>query len=169
MEHRLLQYFKEEKQSALLFITIGSVTLVTGLLGYFYFQTLLWKGIAAPLLLGAPVQLFMGLSTYFRSDQQAKGLLQQLDQQPHQFITEELARMKAVDHNYQTFRKIGLSFFLMGFVFVLMGGISNWGPVVLGGGIGLTLQSSAMLVLDLFGELRASVYHSAIIHFKQNY
>ncbi len=169
MEKRLLQYFKEEKQATLFFLILGIISLLVGLLGCFYFKGPLWTGIGIPLAAIALIQLIVSLTVYFRTGPQVQRLLAQLEQHPLQFIDEELPRMKKVNASFQLYRNIGLALFLLGFTFVIMGGIANWGPFVLGTGIGLTLQSTTMMIFDLFAELRASIYTSAIIQFKNDY
>ena len=158
METQLRHYFSAEKKSSFIFISIGSLATVLGLLGLFYFRNPLWTGIAIPLLGIALIQLITGFGLFFRTDRQHQRLLKLMKSDPSAFLAMELPRMRRVNQNFKIYRNVELLLFLLGFFLALMGGIAAWGPTPLGIGIGLSMQSAIMLILDLIAEWRASLY-----------
>lgn len=167
MERVLRQYLAAEKQAGLLFLAIGVIALSVGLLSIFSFQTMVWKGMASALIPIALLQLTVGSTIYFRTNKQLSNLLDQLAKNPNLFVREELERMNKINAQFKIYRNVELLLFLLGFVFVLMGGLANWGMLTLGIGIGLSSQCALMLILDLFAEFRAGMYTHQLESFSE--
>ncbi|HHH49966.1 MAG TPA: hypothetical protein ENK52_03195 [Saprospiraceae bacterium] len=158
MKSQVKNYYSSEKKESLLFIGIGLVALSLAVIGLLYYKTNLWMGISVPLLSVAVIQLFTGLTIFFRTDRQMKILLEQLEKTPQLFKEEETLRLKEINSNFNLYRNVELLVFLLGIFFLLMGGFANWGMMSLGIGIGLSLQMGIMLSLDLFANWRTELY-----------
>jgi len=159
MEMHIQAYFKKEKEGALLFILVASITILGSLGALYYFPfSLLVRGAAAALIAIGLLQLGVGLTVLLRTKKQTKLLLQQLSQQTSQFYTEEISRMDKVMANFKIIRKVELILILMGLVFALMGSLGNMGHFIIGTGLGLCVQSVCSLLIDLSAEWRAGLY-----------
>ena len=158
MKSQITNYCSSEKKESLLFIGIGLIALSLAMIGLFYFKTNLWIGVSVPLLSVAVIQLFIGLTIFFRTDRRMQILLEQLEKTPRLFKAEETLRLKKVISNFNLYRNVELLLFLLGIFFLLMGAFANWGTMSLGIGVGLSLQMGIMLSLDLFANWRAELY-----------
>ena len=64
------KYFIAEKQESLVFLVIGVVAIVMGLIFYYAVKTQILRGAALPLLLLGLVQAVAGYAVYVKSDDQ---------------------------------------------------------------------------------------------------
>jgi len=167
MQNRIKNYFQEEKQESLFFLGVATLATILGLLGIFYFDNPMWLGIAIPLLGIALIQVIVGLSFFVQTNRQVPSLLLLFEKNPTQFFKEEIPRMEKVNANFKVYRNIEMLIFLLGFFFAVVGTAFRWGDFVIGTGIGLLIQSSIMLCLDLFGEFRANLYTHKLYAYKE--
>lgn len=153
IEQHLVPYFTAEKQEALLFMVVGAGAI---LLSVWLLKTgHRMKAAAIPLVLIAAIQLTVGSTVYFRTDQQVSELSQQYTQAPRTFQSAESARMQRVIDNFVVYRYLEIAFLIAG---VLMTGLLRHRQHWHAAGIGLTAQAGIMLALDYFAEARAAEY-----------
>ncbi len=157
MQEQLISYFTAEKQESLIFIIVGAGAIIVSLL--------LWKNESSykpmmyPLTAIALIQLIVGGSVYFRTDDQIASLSKQLQENPGQYRTEEIARMTIVNKNFATYKYLELSLLSIGILLTFIVSRSNdWYAAA----IGLIIQSALMLIADLFAERRAYEYVDSI-------
>ena len=162
MEHHINSYFKGEKQGSLVFLGLGLVASVVAAVGWWYFADAFWQGLAIPVGVIGLIQLFVGTTVFLRTDGQLTALLRQFQEVPQKFAAEEGRRMAAVNRNFQTYRAVELSLFILGFVLLFLGTLGAWGDWTAGMGVGLASQSALMLVLDSFAGWRGSLYEHQI-------
>jgi len=158
IQHYLQIYFKGEKQQSMIFMLGGILALTLGTLGMFYFETALWKGAATPFLVIGLVQLVVGSASYFRTNKQVSKLIEQLEDQTQIFFTEETARMEKVLKDFKTYKAVVLLFFLLGFLFLMLGAFGGWGQFTLGSGVALLWQCGSIYLMDTLAEYRADFY-----------
>lgn len=153
MEQHLIPYFTAEKQEALLFMLVGVVALV---LSVWLFTTGgRYKSMLYPMAAVALIQIIVGSTVYFRTDTQVAALKAQYQSAPAAFKTEEIQRMQTVVKNFKLYKWIEILLLVAGIGLVLVLRRNDlWYAV----GIGLIIQSSLMLVMDLFAERRADEY-----------
>lgn len=153
MDENLISYFIAEKQESIFFITIGITAFIVS---FYLFKTdSSYKGMMYPLILIAIIQLIVGGTVFFRTDNQLVALQNQLHNDPTAFKSAEVSRMAPVIKNFKLYKGIEITLLFSGIIltFVFMGK-NFWYSI----GIGLIIQSSLMLVLDLFAEKRAHEY-----------
>jgi len=93
-----------------------------------------------------------------KTNKQIKALLEKREENPATFQEEELQRMDKVMNNFKTYRTIEQVLFIAGLIFMVLGLTDKISRYMAGVGIGLIVQSSVMLFLDLFAELRGKEY-----------
>lgn len=153
MDENLIRYFIAEKQESIFFITIGIIAFIVS---FYLFKTdSSYKGMMYPLILIAVIQLIVGGTVFFRTDNQLVALQNQLHNDPTAFKSAEVSRMAPVIKNFKLYKGVEITLLISGIIltFVFMGK-NLWYSI----GIGLIIQSSLMLVLDLFAEKRAHEY-----------
>lgn len=157
MQEQLISYFTAEKQESLMFMVVGAVAIIVSLL--------LWKSESSykpmmyPLTVIALIQLIVGGSVYFRTDDQIASLSKQLQENPGKYRTEEIARMAIVNKNFAIYKYIELSLLSIGILLTfIVSRSSGWYAAA----IGLIIQSALMLTADLFAERRAYEYVDSI-------
>jgi len=168
MEHRMRKYFESEKKAVLLLSFVGFIMLCLGLWLYLKAESPRWQGMGIPLFAIAIPQLLIGGSIYFRTDRQVNRLIQLLAEQPKEYISQEIARMERVNKSFRIYIGISLSLFIIGISLLISGVIGQLRPFLMGFGGGLALQAAIMMIFDLFAEMRAALYTSSIVRFKQH-
>ncbi len=158
IQHYLQSYFKGEKKQSLIFMLGGILALMLGSLGYFYFETAVWKGAATPFLIIGLIQIAIGASVFFSTDKQVKKLMQQSKEQSPQFFKEETIRMEKVLKGFSKYKTILMLFFCLGFLFLMLGAFASWGKFTLGSGAALLWQSGTIYLMDSLAEYRAEFY-----------
>jgi hypothetical protein len=153
MHSQLLKYFLAEKHESLLFMLISVAAIVTAI---FLFKTNSeYKGMAYPLIAIALIQLVVGGTVYFRTYGQIKNLAEQLKTNPSAYKADELARMQTVNNSFKIYKAIEIVLLLAG---ILMTLAFRQNQLLCAIAVGVIIQSSIMLVLDLFAEKRAEEY-----------
>jgi len=158
MEKHLRQYFKAEKEGAIIFMMAGFSAIVGSILFWTFFPHVIVKGIAVSAGLIALVQLGVGASVYFKTNKQVHQLLNQFKSKPSEFYKTETNRMEVVMANFKTIRKVEMGVFVLGIILALAGSIGELGWFTTGTGVGLCLQSAVSLLLDLSAEWRGGLY-----------
>lgn len=154
----IADYFQAEKSEALLFMLVGVAAIALSVLLWKRRSTL--RGMGAPLVAIALIQLVVGATVYFRSDEQIRTLLQQQRTQPESFKAAETQRMKVVIANFELYRQLEMALLALGMaIVVLLRRREFWFAF----GLGLALQSGLMLALDAFAERRAHAYFAAVL------
>lgn len=166
MRDQMLVYFAAEKAESLLFAGLGMTALLLGL-GVLTvrerFSPFL-QGVAYPLVAVAMIQVAVGANIYLRTDEQLSALQAQLQAAPDAFKTEETARMRVVNRNFDLYKRLEIGLLLVGVACAALGAARNrW--LLAGVGTGLLVQSGLMLVLDVFAQARADLYTAALIAF----
>jgi hypothetical protein len=153
VDEHLICYFAAEKQESIFFITIGIIAFIVS---FYLFKTdSSYKGMMYPLILIAIIQIVVGGTVFFRTDTQVAALKTQLHDDPHTYKAAELSRMGAVTKSFRIYKCIEIILLLLGIILTFVFRDKNlWYSI----GIGLIIQSSLMLVLDLFAEKRAYDY-----------
>lgn len=159
VEQVLRWYFAGEKSEAFWILAAGIASLVAALVLWFWARDPFARGLAMALLIVAGLGVGVGGTVYFRSDEQARQLVQQQHTDPAQFAAEEGPRIQQVIRSFGTYRlgyavAVALALF---FVFV-MGRPSQHGFAV-----GLLLLVALGLTIDFYAERRAGRYAEALV------
>jgi hypothetical protein len=153
----MLAYFHAEKQEALLFLLVGVTALVAS--GLLLRGDGPWRSMAWPLTAVAAIQVVVGLTVFLRTDAQMAGLLAKLASDPAAYRTEELARMSRVMSSFLLYEVVELVLIAAG---VALTALHPGRQPLYAIGVGLLIQASFMLVLDLFAAQRGRAYVEAV-------
>ena len=157
MREAMLTYFHAEKQEALLFLLVGVAALLAS--GLLLRGDGPWRSMAWPLTAVAAIQVVVGLTVFLRTDAQLAGLVASLASDPVAYRTEELARMSRVMSSFRVYGVIELVLIAAG---VALSALNPGRQSLYAIGVGLVIQASFMLVLDLFAAQRGRAYLEAI-------
>ncbi len=152
-------YFKPEKYEAALFLLIGIALITFSVYVLMKFGDSFYKGLAIPFILVALVQIVVGASVFFRTDQQMSQLETLYKENPKAFAEQELTRIVPVNKNFVIYRNVELIFILIGLIiFFFLRDKDFWYGV----GVGMFIQGAVMLSLDMFAERRGHIYQTQI-------
>lgn len=154
----IVDYFNGEQQESYLFIAAGLVSMMLAYYGFMVADDTLYFGAAVPLAGIGLIELIVGGSIAAKTNKQIKTLLETREASPSTFKADELSRMEVVMKNFKIYRTIEQVLFIAGLIFMILGLTDKISRYMAGVGIGLMLQSSVMLFLDLFAELRGKEY-----------
>jgi len=157
MQEQMVRYFSEEKAESWLFILVGVVAL--GASVWLLRTGSAYRGMAYPLIAVGLIQIVVGGSVAFRTDAQVAALTAQLASSPSAFQLAEVPRMEVVMRNFALYKGVEIALLLVG---VALTYAFRQKELVYGIGVGLVMQASLMLVLDLFAERRGDEYLSAL-------
>jgi hypothetical protein len=147
-------YFTAEKNESLIFMAFGVLTAFS-VYALFKWGDAFYKGFAAPAILIGIIQVVVGGTVYFRTDKQIRDLETHYHQDQGDFGKTELARMDVVMKNFALYKKIEVSFVVIGLLLIfLLPAREFW----LGVGVGMLLQGALMLTADVFAERRGMAY-----------
>ncbi len=153
MKDQLVRYFQAEKAESALFLLAAAAAVAISLVLVNSANEYRWM--AAPLIAIALIQATVGGAVLLRTNQQVLRLTDQLDTDPQDYRTQELARMETVQRNFKLYRVIEIALLFGGIALTyLLRARMGWYAV----GIGCIAQASLMLVFDLVAEHRADVY-----------
>lgn len=156
-------YFTEEKIESLLFIIIGIIAIISALVFWFIIKYSLYNGMAYPLLIVGLIQLTVGSMVYLKSDKDIERVEYYVNHEPNSITSIELPRMKTVMKNFTIYKIIEIILLACGLVLFFYTKISSihfWKGL----GLGLILQTSIMLSLDIIAEKRGNHYSTQLIH-----
>ncbi len=150
-------YFTQEKIESLFFLLIGILAISFSLINWFIVKYSFYKGLAYPLLIIGIIQLLVGTIVYTRTAKDITRVEHFFQTEQSKLQTEELPRMKAVIKNFAIYKWIEIGLVLFGLVLFFLckpSGMLFWKGL----GLGLIIQASLMLTLDIVAEKRAEVY-----------
>lgn len=153
MQVHLIPYFTAEKQEALLFMAVGIAAI--GLTLWLLKTGSRYRAAGFPLVAIAAIQITVGSTVYFRTDNQVAELTTQFEKDVATFQADEVKRMQIVIDNFVIYRYIEIVLLFIGLLItIFLREKQNWHAT----GLGLTAQSGIMLALDYFAEARAAEY-----------
>ncbi|WP_309640968.1 hypothetical protein [Flavobacterium sp.] len=154
MTDSVLHYFKAEKKDSIYAIFLGlfSVVLTICFLikGHPFYNGMSYAFIAIGL-----IQLVAGTTVYLRSDMDIVSIDYFIHKDMNIIKEKEIPRMELIMKNFAVYRKAAIVCITLGLLLWLC-----CQPLTLGKGIGigLTIQSTIMLILDYLAEQRGKVY-----------
>jgi len=154
----IVDYFKGEQRESYLFLSVGLLAIFGAYYGFFYVQKPLFIGLGVPLAAMGLIQLVVGGSMALKTNKQIKALLDRREASPSTFKSDELERMEKAMQNFKIYRTIEQVLFIIGLLLVVLGLTDQISKYLTGVGIGLMIQGSILLFLDLFAELRGKEY-----------
>lgn len=152
-------YFYAEKHESFLFLFLGLMGVIGGAL-LLLTGNPLFKGIAIPLILIGVIQFIVGATIYFRTDKQFSTLQQLVQTDACKYKNNEIQRMNKVNRSFDIYKIIEIVLLLAGIALCIF--YRQRSNLLLGIGIGLSVQSLLCLILDFFAENRAHVYTEQI-------
>ena len=162
------KYFVAEKQAGLVFLIIGAMAFMLGLVFIFVFRTPFYKGAALPLIALGLIQGIAGTTIFRRSDGDRIRNVYAYKMDPSSLREKELPRMITVNKNFKVLKVVEIviiiaALFLI-FYFRLKPGNIFWH------GLGITLFIQALLILgaDIMAEKRAHIYTEKLAVFVDN-
>ena len=158
-------YFSAEKKNGLIFLCIGLIAIMLGLIFFFIYKKSYYKGLSVPLILIGLIQLFAGATIYNRSDRDALRNIQALTTNPSELREKELPRMVKVNRNFEVLKWVEIALVTTGLVMVLMPRKKKQLDFWRGLGLGIAAQAVLMLFADLLAEQRAHIYTTKLISF----
>lgn len=151
----IVKYFTGERLESFFFLGLGLLGIALAVIFLSVAKTSFMKGMAIPFLLVAALELIVGLTLVYRSPKDIVRVETYLSEKTEMIQTEEIPRMEKVMRNFVIFRYTEITLIIIG-VILMYGAKQNslWNGI----GLGLFIQSSAVLILDFFAERRGEVY-----------
>ena len=156
-------YFIDEKIESLLFIILGILSIMMALIFLFIIQYSFYKGFAYPLLLIGVIQLIVGTTVYIRSPKDIIRVGNMIKFETKKIKTEELPRIEKVLYNFTIYKWFEIGLIILGiilFFYFKNSALTFWK----GFGLGLLIQASVMLTLDVFAENRSRTYFEMLLN-----
>lgn len=150
----IISYFEGEKLQCIIGVVIALSLIIVSLYFLSMEKTLL-KGVAYSFL---PLSVFLFLictAVIFRTPNDIERITTFYQVAPVKMQTEELPRMEKVMKSFSIIKKVEMGLFLVGVVLAIV----FWrNQLLLGIGLGLTIQGLILYLFDHFAELRGSAY-----------
>ena len=147
-------YFTEEKIESLFILIIGITSIILALIFLSIIKYSFYKGLAFPLLIIGIIQLSVGSIIVKRSPKDIIRVEKIIKESPQKIGTEELPRMEKVIKNFRIYFWIEILFMLTGIIFFIYF-YSSKQTFWKGLGLGLLIQATLLLSLDLIAKDRA--------------
>lgn len=157
-------YFTEEKIESFLFIIIGLSSIASSLIFWFIIKYSFYNGLAYPLLIIGIMQLVAGTTVYLRAPKDIARVEFIIKNDSSKLKSEELPRMDLVVKKFKTYKIIEITLLFIGatlFLCFFRSQQTFWKGL----GLGLLLQSSIMLILDLIAKDRSIKYLDELLKF----
>jgi hypothetical protein len=154
VESIIRTYFSGEKAESALILLAGIVCLLAAIWLWFWVRQPFTRGLAASLLLVAALGLGVGGSVYFRTDTQARQLLELQQRDPGRFAAQEGPRIHEVVKSFGAYRICYAIAVLLALVCVFAVGR----PAYHGLAVGLLLLAALGFTIDYYAEARAKSY-----------
>jgi hypothetical protein len=150
------KYFSAEKAESIFFVLAGITAILIACYFIFVLKKPFQNGIAYSIATIALIQIIAGTSVYFRSPKDIERVNHLIQTDKAKIQSEEIPRMIVVMKNFTLYKyiEIALIFTGIGFLFILRNDLLK------GIGLGLGIQSSIMLLLDIVAAARGEVYLS---------
>jgi hypothetical protein len=158
-------YLDAERAESRLFVGMGALSIAGGAVALAASDRDFLKGASFPLMGVGLIQLVVGGTVWWRTEEQKAQLRALILSDPSRYVAEESARMKQVNDNFVIYRWTEIS--LLGAGAATAGaGYALDKDFVTGLGVGLAFQSAVMLTLDYFAERRGNEYASQVAGFR---
>lgn len=154
-------YFTEEKIESIIFIIIGCISILLasffwGIIKYSFF-----KGMAYPLFFIGLIQVVVGGTVYSRVPKDIERVEQIVKNKTIHLQKTEITRMETVQQNFVMYKWIEITLMAIGGLLIILFYKSPqtfWKGL----GLGLFIQASVMLWLDIIAYQRANIYMSEL-------
>jgi len=151
----LEKYFNDEKYESVLFVLVGVVAIFMATYFFVKLKQPFYSGMAYPLITVALLQIVVGSTVYFRSPKDILRVNEIVQTDKSKIQTEEIPRMTTVMKNFAIYKWVEIALILVGIImFFFFQPMTIWKGI----GLGLFIQASFMLLLDLFAESRGKTY-----------
>jgi hypothetical protein len=162
------QYFTAEKQAGMMFLIIGVIAVILGVVLIVVFKTSFYKGAAIPLITIGLIQGIAGAAIFRRSDEDRISNVYAYNMNPAQLREKELPRMIKVNRNFKILEVVEIIFVLAGLLLIIFFRTKH--RFIFWKGLGITLLLQALLVLgaDILAEKRALLYTRKLSAFVAN-
>ena len=150
-------YFTEEKIESLFFIFLGFIAVSLAFIFLFIIKYSFYNGLAYPLLVIGIVQLTVGTSVFFRTESDIKRVEHMMQNERELIEQKELPRMEIVMKNFLIYKWIEIGLVVLSLFLLIYFRSSNqvfWKGI----GLGLLIQATIMLSLDVIAEKRGQTY-----------
>lgn len=147
-------YFAGEKAEAFWILAGGAASLGAAVALWFWARDPFARGLALALLVVAGLGLAVGGTVYFRSDAQARDLIELQAADPARFAADEGPRMRQVLRSFTHYRFGYAAAVLLALVFAFWMGK----PSQQGFAVGLLLLAALGLTIDFYAGQRAERY-----------
>jgi hypothetical protein len=159
----IYKYFDEEKQASLLFLVIGLLTIIVGVIFYFFVHDVpelaFYRGAAFPLIIIGALMFAAGVSINFKIEKQQKNIAYNVGLNAKGYINEtEMPRMKKVMSLFVVLRWIEIVLVITGTALIILFYNKPDKLFLFGVGLALTVQATIILATDFFAEKRAKEY-----------
>ncbi len=162
---KITKYFNAERAESLLFVLVGLIAVFCAIYFFTKINQPFYNGMSYSLVAIALIQITVGASVYFRSPKDIERVNKMVQSEKEKIQNEEIPRMNTVMKNFVLYRWIEIGLLLIGFaLFFIFQPETFWK----GFGIGLSIQSCFMLLLDFFAESRGKVYLDYLQNFSSN-
>ncbi len=151
------RYFKQEQIESLFFIILGIIAICLAFIFLGIIKYSFFKGMAIPLLLIGIIHLTIGTTIYLRSPEDKYRVTQMLINERSQIKTEELPRMEKVMQNFTIYKWIEI-ILIAGAILLFIVFYSSPQTFWKGLALGLLIQTSIVLSLDVLAGKRAHIY-----------
>jgi ABC-type Fe3+-siderophore transport system permease subunit len=156
------KYFTAEKNESYIFLLVGVVGVVLGLIFFFYNKTPFYKGMAIPMALVGLLLATVGYNVLVRSPKDIERVTFQLENEPVKIKTEEQPRMEVVMKNFITYRYTEIALAIIGIVLFFFFRNNATQQFWAGLGMGLCIMAILALTADYFAEQRGHLYNNKI-------
>lgn len=156
MVEQMEDYLDAERAESRLFVGIGALSLAGGAVALASDRPAL-QGASLPVMGVGLIQLLVGGSVWWRTEDQKRALRTQIGEAPDRYVADETQRMRVVNDNFFIYRWTELSLLGAGAALGATG-YTLERDFVTGLGLGLVVQSAIMLGLDYFAEQRGHAY-----------
>jgi hypothetical protein len=157
-------YFVAEKKGGKLFIIMGFMAIIAGLILFVAGKTTFYKGASLPPTVIGAILFIAGYTVFKRSDEDRKRNVYNYDMNPAELRNKELPRMQKVMKRFASYRWAEIFLAIFGlvlffrFYIVCEGDTCRFSFFRKGMGLTLTIMSLMALIADYIAEKWARVY-----------
>ncbi len=150
-------YFTEEKIESLIFIIIGCIAILFSCFFWGIIKYSFFKGMAYPLFCIGLIQVVVGGTVYNRVPKDIERVEQIVKNKTIHLQKTEITRIEIVQQNFVIYKWIEMTLMAISSILIVLFYKSTqtfWKGL----GLGLLIQASVMLCLDLIAQKRADIY-----------
>ena len=155
IKERVKDYYRGERISNALLVTIGSGGIVWTLLLYLWRQGQFSTGLFLSTIPLASFFIITGVYRFLRSLKRYKNAQDEFSGMAY-LKDDELSHLEGRHSRFLKKRKVDLIGILLGFFLLTLAVLGSWNHIILGTAISLLASSAVLLVFDLFGQYRTS-------------